>query len=134
MHEKQTRLDGLLLLNPGDSLHAQVHRYLGTRTHDVAMQIVGNRRLAHHVPDQGMGGVILDATQYPIVAVRLLQCLSLPATVPLAVYIEKPDPTLELFVRTLGVPMLLGPLSRQEWEALMTMFSRQGPSAELWAG
>jgi hypothetical protein len=134
MEETMNSPDGLLLLNPSDSLLVQVNRYLGPEMRIGVIQAVQGQVPVHRVLDRGVHSVLLDATCYPVVAARLLQTLVVGETRSLAVYTEKPDPAMEVFVRSRGVPLLLGPMSPQEWQDAMSMLARPAPPAELWAG
>ena len=60
---------------------------------------------------------IIDATEHPGRAMDALQQASdRIAAERVAVYTERPDEGVELFVRLRGVLLLLGPMSRVEWE------------------
>lgn len=71
--------------------------------------------------------VVVDATQYTSATRHALE-LILQQMEPeqVAVYTERTDVGLEVFVRVRGVLFLLGPMSREEWEGFL--WPRRRPS------
>lgn len=63
---------------------------------------------------------MIDATADPAQgADAFLQSISVLTSDSVAVYTEKTHEELELMIRTFGAPLLLGPMSMQEWEEFL---------------
>ena len=63
---------------------------------------------------------VIDATSDPAQgADAFLQSLNVLTSDSVAVYTEKTHEALELMVRTCGAPLLLGPMSMEEWEEFL---------------
>jgi hypothetical protein len=68
----------------------------------------------------GVAAVIVDATEDSALAVdALLQAVNQCGTEPVAVYTQRGDEELELFVRAQGALFLLGPMSQVEWNGFL---------------
>ncbi|MCK4623767.1 MAG: hypothetical protein KAV00_00515 [Phycisphaerae bacterium] len=77
--------------------------------------------------------VIVDITEHPDTAMDVFQyAVGRPESGELAVYTERSHEGLEIFVRSRGVLLLLGPLNPAEWGAFFE--SLQPPEASSVAG
>jgi hypothetical protein len=112
--------DGLetVLFYPGQSLLEQVTEWM-RRHRDVSLRLVTSRGIdAVREPVKGASMVVIDATEHPDMAGGALpRVLKMVPIRQAAVYTERTNHGLEIFVRMRGVMFLLGPMTRLEWEA-----------------
>ena len=110
---------GIVVFHPGGSLMRQLGVWSGSHPgcnldFSSAQSLLEIRKVSHHGTF-----VLIDAVEDPKRA-RLvtLQVTTLPETPVVAVYTEAADEGLELFVRTRGGLLLLGPMSNAFWEGV----------------
>jgi hypothetical protein len=113
---------GIVLFYPGRLLVGQIH--------DWAEQHGGCRAAVSH--ERSLPGIrkfvrraafaVIDATEDPAQATdAFLQAVGALKSDAVAVYTEKMHDGLELLVRMLGAPLLLGPMSMDEWEEFLEL-------------
>ena len=108
---------GIVLFYPGCLLAGQIHDWAdqhgGCRAAvSFERTLPGIRRWARRA-----ALAIIDASLDPAQGTdAFLQSVSMLTSDAVAVYTEKMHDGLELLVRTFGAPLLLGPMSTEEWE------------------
>jgi hypothetical protein len=108
---------GVVLFYPGRLLASQVYDWAdghgGCRAWaSLERSLPGIRRTARRAEL-----AVIDATRDPAQgADAFLQAMSVLASDSVAVYTERTHEELELMVRAFGAPLLLGPMSMEEWE------------------
>ncbi|MGA2059042.1 MAG: hypothetical protein ABSG67_01070, partial [Thermoguttaceae bacterium] len=111
---------GIVLFYPGFLLAGQIHDWAeqhgGCRaTISFERTLPGIRRWALRA-----ALAIIDASSDPAQGTdAFLQSVSMLTSDAVAVYTEKMHDGLELLVRTFGAPLLLGPMSVNEWEEFL---------------
>jgi hypothetical protein len=113
------------LLYAGESLVEQMTRWAADRS-DVELELVGAERAGGiRAALRALDVAVLDATAHPErVAAALPLCLEQLEPGELSVYTERTVPALEIFVRSRGVPLVLGPMGSFEWDGLMQSLMR----------
>ena len=108
---------GIVLFYPGRLLASQIYDWAdghgGCRAWgSFERSLPGIRRTARRAEL-----AVIDATCDPAQgADAFLQAISVLTSDSVAVYTERTHEELELMVRTFGAPLLLGPMSMDEWE------------------
>ena len=111
---------GIVLFYPGRLLASQIHDWAeqhgGCRaTVTFERSLPGIRRWARRA-----ALAIIDASLDPAQGTdAFLQSVNMLKSDAVAVYTEKIHDGLELLVRTFGAPLLLGPMSMEEWEEFL---------------
>jgi hypothetical protein len=111
---------GIVIFYPGGLLTSQIQdwarRYGGCRaTVSFERTLPGVRRWLRR-----SAFTIIDATVEPEQASDVfLQAVGVQKADSVAVYTEKSHETLEMLVRTLGAPLLLGPMNSVEWDEFL---------------
>ncbi|MGA2034885.1 MAG: hypothetical protein ABSG68_21760 [Thermoguttaceae bacterium] len=118
----------ILLFYPSDSLVQQVNGWASKHEHGAVESCFGRLRPQIHAAIQAADGVLVDATADEAQAMeafcQAVTCLGSAAT---TVYTERMHAGLELFVRTRGALLLLGPLDDADWESF---FRRAIPGSD----
>jgi hypothetical protein len=119
-------VQGIAVCYPTESLSRQVA--LWARNHDEyrIAPVFGRSALAIRRSLNGAAAVLVDASDDHAQAIELLsQSVARLGARRVAVYTERVHEGLELFVRTQGAWLLLGPLTNKQWEDLF--LSLAGP-------
>ena len=111
---------GIVLFYPGrllaDQIHAWAQQYGGCRAAvSFERSLPGIRKWVRHAKL-----AVIDASSDPAQGTdAFLQSVNILTSDAVAVYTEKMHYGLELLVRMFGAPLLLGPMSMEEWEAFL---------------
>jgi len=133
---------GIVVFHPGGSLMRQFGVWSGSHPgcnldYSSATSLLDIHRACYHA-----AFVLIDAVEDPQFArLVLLQVMTDREAPAVAVYTEAADESLELFVRTRGGLLVLGPMSDASWEGVFegmlqfnTMESRRRPLRQRRAG
>jgi long-subunit acyl-CoA synthetase (AMP-forming) len=113
-------LQDIVLLSPGESLFRQLAQW-AEQHEGFALRVVPDRFPQSVYPALGAAALaIIDANAGPRRAAAALEgCLAHAEPERVAVDTEAAQEELERLVRSRGVAFWLGPMSQQEWEAVL---------------
>ncbi len=105
---------------PGDSLLTQVAQWVQEHAEFSLNVIQSGERQAVTEACGRAARVVIDGTARPTLAGDVLE-LAIDHVEPndILLYIERTDASLEIFARTRGVALALGPMAAAEWDAML---------------
>lgn len=111
---------GIVLFYPGGLLTGQIQDW--ARRHGGCRAVVSFERTLPGIRKwlRSAALALIDATEDPALASdAFLQSVGVLRVDAVAVYTEKMHDGLEVLVRMLGAPLLLGPMSMEDWEEFL---------------